>query len=152
MFLSLPLLVLRDCGLGGEGEDGVVVPREIASSTHTGQPLEGVREHAEGEEFFRGDQWEHGLTVGEEPVRLTTVLSECVMCRVTRSAVALIVRGHGTLGVRVPAVVYRHKRVRCAFCGTLAAEERGVQLFAVRRGAAILECKFTSLVLLISSK
>ena len=147
MFLSLSCLVLRDRGRGVEGE-GEGVRGEIALLT-AGQTLEVVREHAEGEEFFRGDQSDQDHLAGDEPVRLTTVLNECVMCRVTRSAAALIVHGHGTPGVRVPAVVCRRKRVRCAFCGTLAAEEQRVQAGGVKRGAATLACKLTSFVLLI---
>ena len=96
-------------GFEGEGED---VRGEIASSTHTGQTLEVVHEHAEGGEFFRGDQSKHGDPVEEDAVHVTTVLNECVIGHVIRSAVALTVRGHGAPGVRVPAVDYRGKRVR----------------------------------------
>ena len=140
LFLSLPCLGPRARGLGVED---VVVRREIASSTHTGQTLEGVHEHAEGGEFFRGNRSEYGHTAEEEPVRLTTVLSECVMGLVTHGAVALAAFGLGVPGVRVPAAGYRGKHVRCVFCDILDVGERRVQLFGVRRGAAILECKLT---------
>ena len=48
--------------------------------------------------------------------------------------------------------ISRQTVVRCVFCDILDAGERRVQLFGVRRGAAILECKLTSFVLLISSE
>jgi len=41
-----------------------------------------VRDHAEGEEFFRGDQSENGTATSENPVRPTTALKECVIGRV----------------------------------------------------------------------
>jgi len=94
---------------------------EIAFSTHTGQTLEVVREHAEGEEFFRGDQSKHGDPAEEDVVRLTTVLKECVIGRVTRSAVALTVRGRGAQGFVVPGAGYRGKHVRCTFSDILDA-------------------------------
>ena len=64
-----------------------------------------------GGKFFRGDQSKHGDPVEENAVHVTTVLNECVIGHVIRSAVALTVRGHGAPGVRVPAVDYRGNRV-----------------------------------------
>jgi len=118
---------------------------EIAFSTHTGQTLEVVREHAEGEEFFRGDQSKHGDPAEEDVVRLTTVLKECVIGRVTRSAVALTVRGRGAQGFVVPGQTRTVHILRYSRCS-----ERRVQAGGVRRGAAILECKLTRFILVSS--
>ena len=98
----------------------------------------------------RGKSSSEEINQNKDVVRLTTVLKECVIGHVIRSAVALTVRGRGVQGFVVPGAGYRGKHVRCAFSDILDAGERRVQAGGMRREAAIPECKLTCFILVSS--